>query len=235
MSAPLYPKIETLFERSKEGDTLGRVTTTYRSPDHQQVKDWLVTEKIDGQNIRVSLEQDETGLWVVKFYGRSDNAQLPPKLLTYLQETFTLNKMTRLCLPNKEGDFVIYPICLYGEGYGEGIQKGGYYRKGVSFRLFDVLAENRWWLSWEDVCEVSGVLDIDVVTSFGLWSTDTVVDIVFAGIVKSHVANEDRPDRPTDVPMEGVVARTDPYLYDKFGGRVMFKLKARDFTPGKWS
>jgi hypothetical protein len=143
--------------------------------------------------------------------------------------------MQRLCLPDKAGEFLIYPICLYGEGYGEGIQKGGSYRKGVSFRLFDVLAEDRWWLSWEDVCEVSGVLDIEVVPSFGVRTTDEIVDIVFAGIAKSHVANEDRPEHPIDVPMEGLVARTDPYLYDKFGGRVMFKLKGRDFMPGKLS
>ena len=31
---------------------------------------------------------------------------------------------------------------------------------------------------------------------------------------------------------EGVIARTDPYLFDSRGGRVMWKLKYKDFPSG---
>ena len=33
--------------------------------------------------------------------------------------------------------------------------------------------------------------------------------------------------------MEGIVARTEPLLLDRRGNRVMWKLKTKDFKPGR--
>ena len=76
---------------------------------------WQCTEKVDGTNIRIMLSNEmQEGL---RFGGKTDNAQLPPKLLAWMQEWFTMRRLRSVF---HDGDF-----CLYGEGYGAGIQKGG--------------------------------------------------------------------------------------------------------------
>lgn len=229
-----YPKIETLFERDEHFHVN---TSCIRCPEFTQIARWLVTEKIDGTNIRVGLEWPllsaddenprELSGWRVRFYGRTNNAQIPTFLFSYLQDTFTLDKMQKLW--HGEGT---YPITLYGEGYGARIQKGGgNYREGVSFRLFDVLVDGKWWLDWENVCDVAAKLGIATVPQIGAdfeATTDSVVAWVRDGFTSQVAHNE----RGIDIPAEGIVARTDPYLYDKRGHPVKFKLKTKDF-PGE--
>ena len=50
-----YPKIETLFTR----DEKFKVTDIIRLPEFENIKKWLVTEKIDGTNIRIIYTPDE--------------------------------------------------------------------------------------------------------------------------------------------------------------------------------
>ena len=46
-----YPKIQTLWKRDKE---MGKVIEGELSkPEFDNIKNWLVTEKIDGTNIRI--------------------------------------------------------------------------------------------------------------------------------------------------------------------------------------
>jgi hypothetical protein len=255
-----YPKIETYFNRGDDH----KVTNEVRCPEFKQISHWLVTEKIDGTNIRVSLELDErvtpslddTFGWRVRFYGRTSAAQIPTFLLTHLQDTFSLDAMMRLwrgrnsckvCAgtgrcpceagppcgsadgKHRCGCVEPYPIVLFGEGYGERIQKGGgNYREGVSFRLFDVLVASRWWLDWANVESIARRLMLETVPELGeRYTAEEVADIVQAGIW-SRVAYEDCSR--SDVFAEGVVARTDPYLYDKHGKPLRFKLKTGDFA-----
>jgi hypothetical protein len=256
-SCPSYPKIETLFNRGPDHC----VTDEIRCPEFSQIAHWLVTEKIDGTNIRVSLDcthdfEDRSGdRWAVRFYGRTDAAQIPTFLLAHLQDTFRLDKMQRLwrgkkdctlCAgggwlpvydPNDKSNTPIedircecvvpYPITLYGEGYGARIQKGGgNYREGVSFRLFDVLVDGRWWLDWENVCDVAVRLGIKVVPEIGKATGDAIAMMVRNGF-GSIVAMDDGGDATLGA--EGIVARTDPYLFDKRGRPLRFKLKTKDF------
>jgi len=55
-----YPKIETLFKR----DETFRVTDKLRLPEFALVREWLVTEKVDGTNIRVVYLPDH--MWKLK-------------------------------------------------------------------------------------------------------------------------------------------------------------------------
>ena len=52
-----YPKIETLFERDK--DTF-KVTDKIRLPEFEMIDNWLITEKIDGTNVRVIYSPSES-------------------------------------------------------------------------------------------------------------------------------------------------------------------------------
>ena len=44
-----YPKIETLFKRDEKFN----ITDEIRCPEFDNIKKWLITEKIDGTNIRI--------------------------------------------------------------------------------------------------------------------------------------------------------------------------------------
>lgn len=208
-----YPKIETLFDRDPAN--MKRVVVgKLRDSAFGLVDKWLVTEKIDGTNVRVTL----TGEGDVRFGGRTDNAQMPMPLLTYLTEAFPADLLTAAF---DEG----VTATLYGEGYGPKVQSGGWYRADMRFRLFDVRVGD-WWLNWKDVEDVATKLGILTVPVIGRnVSTSTAITLVRSG---SHVALEEGGDRTRA--QEGVVCRTDPLLLMRNGKRLIWKLKGRDLA-----
>lgn len=253
MSCPEYSKIETLYDR---GDDFKIDTGRVRRPEFAIPGSWLVTEKIDGTNVRVSLELNEgfyyrdgsPNTWAVRFYGRTEKAQMPTFLLEHLQKTFTLEKMRALWRCKKSCDecggegwtdatdvgrvfcskLDPYPIVLYGEGYGARIQKGGgdYRHDGdVSLRLFDVLIGGIWLrrTDVEDVARQLGVEPVPLITP--VMSTDEIIELVRTGF-GSYVAGMEGTARMA----EGVVAFTDPPLFNSRGQRLMWKLKSKDFA-----
>ncbi len=278
MSAPPYPKIECRFRRN-EDHTLN--LAELKRPEFGLVDRWMVTEKIDGTNIRISLEPERQiyprrGLpssvrevrplmkaqgateftapvpWVVRFYGRTNRAQMPDFIQEYLEATFKLDAMTRLwqcrrncvgCHGTGQADPLVdppkpfkkcpnsepYPITLYGEAYGAGIQKGGNYRRDgdISFRLFDVLVGES-WLGWDSVVSIANDLGIKTVPVMAEALGPNIITRIVADGFKSLVAEEEGTPRLA----EGMVARTDPYLFDGNGRRVVWKIKTRDFSRG---
>ncbi len=271
MSCPKFPKIDTLYTR----DEKFKVTDEIRRPEFLVPQEWLVTEKIHGCNIRVSLELDDCrdcyredcdneehgdkmslmGAWVMRINGRNDNSQVPPNLLRHLQDAFTPEGLRSLWRCNKSctrcrglgwGDVYDeqspdsvscpnvnpYPITLYGEGYGGGIQKGGseYTSKtkggAMSFRLFDVLVGET-WLRRADVEDVAEKLGIKTAPLLGDdFDLDEIVSLVRGPCLESTVAHEE--GTPGHM-AEGVVAFTAEPLYNNRGQRLMFKLKTEDF------
>src|SRR5262245_41422558 len=126
-----YPKIDTLFDRDER--TFKVIPGKFRRPEFDLVGEWDVYEKIDGTNVRVIYRPD---MDILLFGGRTDNAQMPPRLMAVLTSMFPKSKMKEVFGADGATDEVV----LYGEGYGPTIQKGGgNYRGDVSFRLFDVL------------------------------------------------------------------------------------------------
>lgn len=209
-----YPKIETLYERGADFS----VTDVLRSPVIGTISKWLVTEKVDGTNIRVDLRRGDDGIDRVTFGGRTEAAQLHADLVRYLQATFTVEKMVALRL-----DADPTTITLFGEGYGAGIQKGGgLYRQDKGVILFDVLVGDRWWLDYADVAEIAGKLGVPVVPKLGEWTLDEIRANVPG--LRSVLGEREA---------EGVVCRPLETLYDKHGHRLTIKLKASDFRAGK--
>ena len=227
MSCPVYNKIDTLFSR-KEDFSVDE--TKIRRPEFLIPETWVVTEKIDGMNIRVSLEPsvDNSAIsWVVKYYGRGERSQFPPDILEHLQKTFPLEKMQALW---RDDD--MYQITIYGEGYGAGIQKGGVnYNKNKSFRLFDVLIGDV-WLSRFNVEDVAKQLDIkcapNLIKTYNV-GLNSIIHYVRLGI-ESLVAEEE--GQPKTI-AEGIVAQTEIPLFNSQGKRLQFKLKTHDFVAGK--
>ncbi len=209
-----YPKIETLFERNKETFVVDE--TKLKRPVLATISEWDVTEKIDGTNIRITLKEDGT----MTFGGRTENAQLQSDLVAYLFRTFRSEKLQSvLWIDGKPVNIV-----LYGEGYGPGIQKcGGLYRADKAFILFDVLVGDRWWLGHDAVRDIAQKLGIDAVPYLGRMKLGDIVyrvKIPFQSAIGTAMA-------------EGVVARPIEPLYDKYGRRIIIKLKTKDFVCGK--
>jgi len=210
---PEYPKIETLYDRSAE--TFKVIPGEFRLDEFQSVSRWDVTEKIDGTNVRIALLPDGR----VFYGGRTDAAQMPPTLLAFMQEMFTAEKLAHQ-FAESAGSLVV----LYGEGYGERIQKGGgNYREGVSVRLFDVRVGDV-WLAHESLQEIAENLFVGIAPVLGRGvSLQDAIDMV------AHPSQVALAERNWNKPSEGIVARSSPLMLDRMGRRVMWKLKAKDF------
>ena len=206
-----YPKIETLFVRNNDFT----VTDRLKHPVVATIIEWVVTEKIDGTNIRVHLDEANE----LSFGGRTANAQINGDLVSYLYKTFTADKMAAL---RKDADPV--SITLYGEGYGAGIQKGGGYSPTKSFVLFDVLIGSRWWLRDDDVSEIADKLGIVRAPIIGQLNMAQIVALVrdgFASLLEGATCRA-----------EGIVARPIEPLFDNQHRRVVLKLKTCDYQKG---
>lgn len=211
---PEYHKIETLFERDKA--TFVVDPSKLKSPVLGTIREWDITEKIDGTNIRVMLSVAGE----VSFGGRSNSAQIPGDLVQYLVRTFQQDKLkAAMWLDGTPTEAV-----LYGEGYGPGIQKGGgLYRPDKAFILFDVLVGGKWWLDLAAVADIANKLGVDSVPWLGRLTLDEIVEMVRAPF-SSQLGT---------ATAEGIVARPIETLFDKRGERLIIKLKTKDFVAGK--
>ncbi len=209
-----YPSIQNLYARDPETNVC---TTEFKMPAVAQIARWLVTEKVDGMNIRVGIGLGDHEPWI---RGRTDKAQLPGDLVENIREWATFGKFVTAFV-EEDGRPEPESVVLYGEGFGPGIQKGGDYGGEKRFILFDVLVDGTYWLRWDDVVDVAKKLGIPTVP---LLSYDADIDLIQM-LVDGRVSELLPPDSPL---IEGVVARTDPYLFDGRGNRVMFKYKVRD-------
>lgn len=216
-----YHKIQTLFKRDEKTKQI--IEGNWTLPEFQYLKDnkWVFTEKVDGTNIRVMWD----GIHVT-FGGKTDAASLPVFLLYKLQELFEGTSKKELFKQKfGEGNEALMTdplkVCLYGEGYGAKIQKGGgnYISDGVDFVLFDVKIGD-WWLQREDVEEIANIFGIKVVPIIGEGTLQDAIDLTRKGI-KSQWG---------DFIAEGIVARPKSELKTRRGDRLITKIKHRDFN-----
>ena len=205
-----YHKIQTVFKRNPETKFKTLLFGKFSLSEFEYLanNDWVWTEKVDGTNIRV--------LWdgkTVIFGGKTDNAQIPSILFNNLNIMFTSEMMFNM--------FGKTPVCLYGEGYGKKIQKGGgdYNSKTQSFVLFDVKIDN-WWLQRESITNIASKLNIKIVPIIGQGSLWNMVKIVKEGFNSQWGA----------FLAEGIVARPVVELLSRSGSRIITKIKHKDFT-----
>jgi len=111
-------------------------------------------------------------------------------------------------------------MCLYGEGYGAKIQKGGgnYLPNGVSFVLFDVLIEN-WWLERPNMLDIADKLDIQTVPIREMGTLHDGIAIIKNGLNSTW----------GNFRAEGLVCKPYVELFNRKGDRVITKLKHKDF------
>lgn len=204
-----YHKIQTLYKRNPDTKYKTVLEDHYAKPEFDFLQDnmWEFTEKVDGMNMRVILQEDK-----IRIAGKTDNAAIPGPLGEFMYTTFTEEKMLDMFPQNFAG------ICLYGEGYGGKIQKGGKYRQDQSFVLFDVKIGD-FWLHREDIEKVAKELNIDVVPVVGYGTLDDMTTIVRDGMTSQWGSFE----------AEGLIAKPTVEMFNRFGERIITKLKTRDF------
>ena len=206
-----YHKIQTVYKRNLETGAL--LEGEWTLPEFEFLKDnqWEWTEKIDGTNIRIIL--DEVALI---FKGKSEKAQIPTFLVDRLQEIFTPVNMIET-FPE------LSQVCLYGEGYGDKIQAAGkHYRPaGTNFILFDCRI-GYWWLTRESLEQIAKTLSIPIVPIIGEGTLSQAIEYCRQGF-KSVIAHN------TEYEAEGLVLKPKVELFNRQSSIVITKLKYKDF------
>jgi len=208
-----YHKIQTVYFRDPENNHKTLLEGTWAKPEFKLLKDinWICTEKIDGTNIRIIWDGEQ-----VRFGGKTDKAQIPTILIDALQDIFT-NELMKEYFPDADN------VCLYGEGYGKKIQKGGNYLSDrADFILFDVKIGD-WWLNREANEDIAKKLNIGVVPIIGIWKLEQAIEYVKSGF-KSTIADN------KEYLAEGLVMKPEIELFNRCGERVITKIKHKDFT-----
>ena len=204
-----YHKIKSIYKRDeKTGKFLEN--EEWSIPEFNYLKDnlWTFTEKVDGTNIRIMWDEGQ-----VKIGGRTDKAQIPVFLYDILLSLFTVKEMENTFTDGT-------PVCLYGEGYGARIQKGGkYISDGVNFILFDVKI-GPWWLKRRDIETIASDLCIEVVPIVGTGTLYQAIRTIKDGLSSTW----------GDFLAEGMVLRPLLELKDRAGRRIITKLKHKDFN-----
>lgn len=207
-----YEKLETIFSRDMDG-TKKLMPGVFRDPTVEFLKDasWDWTEKVDGMNVGVVWDG-----YRVSYQGRTENSQIPTRLLDKLNEVFGTPEAEQIF----EEQFGDRNVILFGEGYGNKIQGVGhkYIPDGVGFILFDLWIGGNYQPRESVECTARS-FGIPFVPVVGHGTLDEAVEFV-----KEHPQST-----LGDLPMEGVVCRPMVELRDRCGNRVITKIKWKDF------
>ena len=209
-----YHKIQTVFKRNPETNFKTLLEGEFALPEFEYLKNnnWVFTEKIDGTNIRIIFDWQ-----CISIAGKTNESQIPPFLLENIKRLFDLDKMREVF---ENDDIENINVCLYGEGYGAKIQKGGgNYRQDQSFVLFDIKIGN-WWLKRIDIEDIAQKLNIDIVPIIGTGTLENMVNITRKGFYSIW----------GDFIAEGIVARPEIELIARNGQRIITKIKHKDFN-----
>lgn len=220
-----YQKINTLFLRDEKKVI---IPSSFTCDEFEYLKDckWECTEKIDGTNIRVYISREYDGeddwLYGVSFMGRTNDSTIPEHLNLKLQQIFYRVDWKTVFPSLMPGD----SVCLYGEGYGNKIQKGSsYISNDVDFILFDV-RYNNWWLERKNCEDIANKCGIKIVPIVGYMTIPEAIDLVKKGF-KSSIS-EDK-----NLIAEGLVLKTPQGLLSRDGKRIITKIKHNDFVKFK--
>ena len=244
-----YQKINTIFMRDAKNVIMPYGSFTEPEFEYLRGLKWRGEEKIDGTNMRI--EVTKVPIWDggiegstingvkfnVRIAGKTDNAQIPKNLLKHMQDKYPNEKVLAALglkefIPidewEMEHNWLTYEqipdiYTIYGEGYGEGIQSGGWYIKGGNeFIVFDVKV-NDIYLKTDARDEIATKLGAPIVPLIGYFTLDEAIDFVRKGF-RSVVA-----ENPEVKMAEGLVLRTDLGLRNRMGKRLIVKVKYEDF------
>lgn len=244
-----YQKINTIFMRDAKNVIMPYDPFTEPEFEYLRGLKWRGEEKVDGTNMRIEVTKAE--VWddpmepsklegvefTVRIAGKTDNAQIPKNLLKHMQEKYPDEKVLAALGLKKfipvdewetehnwlEYDQIPNIYTIYGEGYGAGIQSGGWYIKdGNEFIVFDVKV-NDIYLKTDARDDIANKLGAPIVPLIGYFTLDEAIDFVRKGF---HSVVAENPEAKM---AEGLVLRTDLGLRNRMGKRLIVKVKYEDF------
>ena len=207
------PKLKTFYRRD---DNFKVIPGEYTDPRFGMVKKWSITEKVDGTSIVLEYRMDGS----LDFGGRTSKTHFSEDRAEFLKSQLNDHADDAF---NIIDEFGIDSLSVYAEMIGPGIQSGGRYTDKYELRVFDMRAGD-YWLDFsrvQDNCELLGFEPVPLLNHFP-WDEFDIVEMVEGGFASTFA-------RDRGYLAEGVVARTDPLLYDNKGDRVMWKLKHSDW------
>lgn len=208
-----YPKIDSVFKRDERGKI---IVGDYSTPEIEYLGslEWIGTEKVDGQNVRVVWDGED-----VSYMGRTDRGVVQKEVLEWLT--------TNLAADVFEASGIA-PCILYGEGYGFKVQEpmgSRYVADGTArFILFDVYFPGpALWLEWTSIKDVAKQLGISHAPVVFVGSLHDAVRLIQFTPPTSIVADD------RTMIGEGFVLRPACDLQDRRGNRIITKIKVKDF------
>jgi len=206
-----YHKIQTVYKRDPDNNYRTLLEGEWAKPEFGYLAglEWMWTEKVDGTNMRVIYTRGDGPH--LSFGGKTDRAQIPAPLANHMAQEFSVEHLADVF---GEKDAV-----LYGEGYGGKIQKAGATYGGEQrFVLFDAFV-NGTWLERGTLELLAEDLNVPLVPVVGRGGLPQMVEAVRSGL----------PSKWGAFDAEGIVARPAIELVNRFGERVITKLKHKDF------
>ena len=217
-----YHKIQTVYKRDPNNDYKTLLEGYWSKPEFELLRNivWRWDEKIDGTNIRVRynapyVEDPQMGAFIpLEFRGKKDISDMPPSLLARLPEMISLDQMREV--------FESATVCMYGEGFGNHIQKAGkfYLPKEVSFILFDIKI-GTYWLERTDLEDVAKKFGIPIAPIIGYGTLEEAIELVRLGFM-SEISEKFQL-------AEGLIMRPKIGLCSRSGNRIITKIKYKDF------
>ena len=168
---------------------------------------WSYTRKIDGANLRVQWN-GEQALW----NGKSNNFCCGSQLTEYMNKTFIEE-----IFEEKFGRDKI--VTLFGEHMGPKVQGNELGLKKDEFILYDVNIDGT-WLEEEDVIEIAKYFGLRTVHDFMEGGFGQPASLAFL---------IERVERGDFKDWEGIVATPLAECRDQKGGRVIVKVKNKDY------
>tara|TARA_Y100000034_G_C6866053_1_gene394724 strand:- start:680 stop:1348 length:669 start_codon:yes stop_codon:yes gene_type:complete len=216
-----YHKIQTVWLRDPENKYKTLLEGVWSKPEFEFLAGnmWQFTEKIDGMNMRIYipfLDNYEH----VRIGGRTDNAQIPTPLLEWLSDN-----MSDEFVKEKRGDhepdlYLGGELVFYGEGFGGKIQKGSKYSPDQTFILFDIMRNNH-FIERAEMLEIADHFGLRTAKLMAECPLEDGIEIVRKGEVYSEFG---------EFEAEGLVGRPVVELTNRYGERVITKIKAKDFA-----
>ena len=262
-----YQKINTIFKRDVNNIIMPYDGFVEPTLEYLRNCKFDCEEKVDGTNIRIEVIPEYENYvevvdnitaedsmipykvtWSVSYKGKTDNAEVPKKLMKYLQETYTeeviLNALGLKKEMSVDDDFTIEKgwviennswgheldtskipskYTIYGEGYGAGIQKcGGNYQLEQKLIGFDVKVGDIYLLR-ENRDEIFNKMNCPIVPFVGQFTIDEAIEYVKKGFISNISENR-------EFLAEGLVCRTPMGLKTRRGERIIFKVKTCDWN-----
>lgn len=184
---------------------------------------WIITEKIDGANIRIILTKpDEEGNRKIHIASRklilNSEDKSSKQFMDCLKEV-NLNKIKEYFKD------VESTVVIYGEGYGAGVQKGGIYSKEKNYRVFDIRIGEA-YQDFEYVQKVCIDNQLNVVPIMCELTEITYEECLkVLKLFQETLIKEGDGGKP-----EGLVYKFEPVLLNKYKERLIFKVKHKDFN-----